>query len=212
MKISEDVYSLESSKRSHIYLIRSDMNILIDTGMPGLMGQIVTELQSLATPSESIQAILLTHHDIDHIGNAKSLQNICKAGLWAPKEDIEFIVGKRNRPGIKRIIQLIIRPEIPDVSGYFSTDNDFGEVKAIHAPGHTPGHTIFQYRNMIFTGDLFKVIEGQFKLLPNYMNWNPNELKKSIALLKSLDFEWICPSHGSPIQNGPIVNNFLSQF
>ncbi|MDP4094043.1 MAG: hypothetical protein Q8920_11860 [Bacillota bacterium] len=33
MKITEDVYSLEASKRSHVFLIGGET--LIDTGMPG---------------------------------------------------------------------------------------------------------------------------------------------------------------------------------
>jgi hypothetical protein len=44
------------------------------------------------------------------------------------------------------------------------------------------------------------------------MNWDIDALKKSIASIKGLEFEWLCPSHGEPIQNGPAVTSFLSRY
>lgn len=181
MEITENVYQLDSSKRSHVFLIKSGENILIDTGMPGLVDQILAELRSLGVAAGSIRKILLTHHDVDHIGNAKRLQEATGADLWAPEEDIPYITGAKNRPGLKRIIQTIVRPQKPAVSGCYATNQHFGEIRVIRAPGHTPGHTIFQYRNAVFTGDLFKVLDGCFHLLPEFMNWNQEEVKKSIS-------------------------------
>lgn len=212
MKITENVHLLESTKRSHVYLIEGEDNMLIDTGMPGLAEQILGELQGLGAAPNTIQTILLTHHDVDHIGNAERLVKATGAALWAPREDAPYITGEINRPGVKRIIQAIIRPQKPAAPRCYSPNQRFGEVRAIHAPGHTPGHTIFAYRDALFTGDLFKIIKGRFHLMPKFMNWDQNEVKKSISLIKGLEFEWLCPSHGRPIQNGPIVRDFLSQY
>lgn len=212
MEIAENVYQLDCSKRSHVFLIKSDVNILIDTGMPGLAGQILSELGSLGVAAGSIQKILLTHHDVDHIGNAKRLQEATGAELWASKEDMPYITGAKNRPGLKHVIQTIVRPQKPIVSGCYTANQHFGEIGVISAPGHTPGHSIFQYRKVLFIGDLFKVLDGRFRLLPEFMNWNQEEVKKSISLLKDLDYEWICPSHGQPISSGNIVDEFLKQF
>jgi glyoxylase-like metal-dependent hydrolase (beta-lactamase superfamily II) len=212
MKVTEGVYLLESTKRSHVYLIMAKDNILIDTGMPGLAERILEELQGLGAAPNSIRTILLTHHDVDHIGNAKRLSEATGATLWAPREDIPYIIGEKNRPGVKRIIQAIIRPQKPATPRCYSANQRFGEVFAIRAPGHTPGHTIFTYRNVLFTGDLFKVTKGRLRLLPKSMTWDRNEARKSISLIKGFEFEWLCPSHGQPIRNGLIVKNFLSQY
>lgn len=64
---------------------------LIDTGMPGHAEQILSELRGLGISPCDIRAIFLTHHDVDHIGNAEYLRQATGAELWAPKEDIPYI-------------------------------------------------------------------------------------------------------------------------
>ncbi len=212
MKITENVFQLESTKRSHIFLILAEENILIDTGMPKPVKEILDELQGLGVAPKSIRTILLTHHDVDHIGNAKQLQEATGADVWAPEEDIPYITGERIRPGVKRVIGAIVRPQKPVIAGTYVTKKRFADVQALRAPGHTPGHTIFQYQGIVFTGDLFKFIDGRFRLFPGFMNWNQNEVKKSLSMLKKMEFEWLLPSHGGPVHNSPAAHDFLAQF
>ena len=212
MKIADNVYMLDSVKYSHVYLIRTEENILIDTGLPGFAKKILKEIQSMGISLESIKTILLTHHDVDHVGNARKLQETTHAKIWAPEEDVPYITGEKNRTGIKRVVQTIIRPEKPIISGCYAANQKFGEVQAIYTPGHTPGHTIFKFHDVLFTGDLFKVLNGRFQIMPKSMNWDHEQVRKSIALLKNIEFEWLCPSHGDPIKYGPVVNEFLSRY
>jgi glyoxylase-like metal-dependent hydrolase (beta-lactamase superfamily II) len=212
MKIADNVYMLDSVKYSHVYLISSKDNILVDTGLPGFAKNIMMEIQSMGISLGSVKHILLTHHDIDHVGNAKSLQDATHAKVWAPEDDVPYIAGEKNRPGLKRIIQCFIRPSIPALSGYNTTNQYIGDVQTIHAPGHTPGHTILKYHDVLFTGDLFKVLNGRFQLMPQFMNWDHEQVGKSISLLNNIEFEWLCPSHGDPIKNGPYVKGFLSRY
>jgi len=212
MKVTENVHSLESTKSSHVYLIEGEENILIDSGMPGKAGQILGELKDLGLAPKDIRYILLTHHDVDHMGNARELTEATGAELWAPREDLPYIMGERKRPGVKRIIQAVIRPQKPHALACYSPNQSFGEVRAIFAPGHTPGHTIFLYRNVLFTGDLFRVARGRFRLLPRFMNWDGKELERSVSLIKGFEFEWLCPSHGDPVGIGPAVKSFLARF
>lgn len=212
VKITEDVYQLDSTKQSHVFLIQSDENILIDTGMPGLTRKIISELESLSIASNSIKKILLTHHDVDHMGNAKELQDITNAEIWAPNEDIPYITGIKNRSGIKHLVQTVVRPKKPKVLHQYEKDHEVNGIRVIHAPGHTPGHSMLQYKNILFIGDLFKVIDGKPKLLPFFMNWDLNEVRKSISIINGLEYDWICPSHGEPIHNGNLMKEFLSKF
>ncbi len=200
MQITEEIFLLDCSKGSRVYLVKGAETILIDSGLPGLATKILSELNQLGVSNHDIKKILVTHHDIDHIGNAKIIQDRTQAQVWAPQLDIPYIKREKKREGIKRFLQLIIHPEIPNISGDYNTCNEFGEILAIHAPGHTPGHTIFQYKNVVFTGDLFRVNQGVIKITPSYMNWDHEEIKKSIMILKTLDFEWICPSHSNPVK------------
>ncbi|MGW8115243.1 hypothetical protein ACVS9P_08775 [Caproicibacterium sp. NSD3] len=77
--------------------------------------------------------------------------------MGTPVEDVSYIIGEKKRPGIKHIIETIVKPQRPTVAGTYGTNWPFND---IHASGHTPGHTIFQDQNIVFTGNLFKFIDG----------------------------------------------------
>jgi glyoxylase-like metal-dependent hydrolase (beta-lactamase superfamily II) len=212
MKITDNVYMLESASSSHVYLVMGEENLLIDTGMPGFSKRIIAELESLGADIKNIRKILLTHHDVDHIGNVKALLKATKAGVWAPAADVPYITGEKKRPGMKRAVSLLMPVKVPDVTGTYDRRQNFGGLRAIPAPGHTPGHTIFLYRNILFAGDLLQTRGGKLSLLPAFMNWDMDEVKKSAALLKTLDFEWLCPAHGQPVKHDAALDQFLEQF
>lgn len=212
MVIINNVYQLDSTKGCHVFLIRGDENILIDTGMPGSSEQILGEINSLGVATKDLQKILLTHHDIDHIGNVGKLQKKTGAEVWAPEADIPYIMGDKNREGIKRLVQKFNRePKPVNINGY-EKDQTFGEIQIIPAPGHTPGHSIILYRNVLFVADLFKTKGSEISQLPRVMNRDHQEASKAAAILKDLNYDWICPSHGNPIQRGAEIEQFLSRF
>lgn len=197
MKIIEDVYLLESTKDSYAYLINGEEPILIDTGIPGKSKQMIKEMSDLGIKPKHI---FLTHHDVDHVGNAKILQEYTGAELWATKEDEPFIIGEKNRPGIKRIVQTIVRVEKSKVDLFFKDNQDILSIKVIFTPGHTPGHVCFLYKKVLFAGDLIASRNRKLTLLPKFGNWNNEILKSSLERVKYMDFDWICPAHGKPIQ------------
>lgn len=212
MEIINNVYQLESAKGSHAFLIKADENILIDTGMPGSSEQMLAEINSLGVATQNLQKILLTHHDIDHIGNVGKLQAQTGAEVWAPAADIPYIMGDKNREGIKRLVQKFNRePKPVNINGY-EKDQTFGEIQIIPAPGHTPGHAIILYRNVLFVADLFKTKGSEITQLPRLMNRDHKQASKAVAILKDLNYDWICPSHGNPIQYGAEIAGFLSRF
>lgn len=204
MKITNDVHMIDGTDNGHIYFIKGNQNIIIDTGFPGKAKQIIDEINKIGVDINDVSNILLTHHDIDHIGNAKDLQDASKAKLWASKEDSPYITGEKKRPGLKKIIQTIIKHKLPNVDNYYGEEMPL-DIKVIKAPGHTPGHVMFLYKDVLFIGDLFKVNVNKIQQMPGFMNWNQEEYKKSLNLLKDIEFTWICPSHGNPIKKLDLI-------
>jgi glyoxylase-like metal-dependent hydrolase (beta-lactamase superfamily II) len=209
MKIIENVYQLDASKQSCIYLIREKENILIDTGYPFGLKKISAELSSLGTPVEDIDKILLTHHDLDHVGNAQKLQLLSGAEVYAPQNDIPFIIGKKKRPGIKGLVGTIIPNHIPAITGSYENHSDFSGITPLYAPGHTPGHTIFLYKKILFAGDLFVVKNGKFRLLADFFTWNKEILISSVKKLPELDYDTICLSHGGIATHDAELDKFI---
>ena len=199
MKIGENVYALESTKGSYAYLINDKETILIDTGRPGKIKNILNEIESLNIKPKNIKHILLTHHDVDHIGNATLLQEETGARLWASKEDIPYILGDKSRPGIKKIASLLMRVKKPEkIKSY--NDQKIGDIKIIPTPGHTPGHVSFLYRNILFAGDLVGNSNGVLKKPPKIGNSDEKSIKESILKMSEHSFKWVCPAHGEPLE------------
>lgn len=202
---------LDSAVRSRVFLITGEKNILIDTGMPGGAAALLSEIESLGTDPGSVSDILLTHHDVDHTGSVRKIQEATGAEVWIGTEDEPYLMHRKKRPGVKRIIQTFVRAEAPDSCRTFGSSGYSGEIRVIAAPGHTPGHHIFQYGPVLFSGDLFKTPEGGFQEMRPAMNWSQEKLQSSIGMLRGLSFDWLCPSHGVPVRNDERLQTFLQK-
>jgi glyoxylase-like metal-dependent hydrolase (beta-lactamase superfamily II) len=99
MEITTGVHLLQSTKESYVYLILGEEPLLVDTCLPGRSAAILAELETLGLKPTDIAHICLTHHDVDHIGNARALQRMTGAKLWAPQEDLLYILGQPGRYG-----------------------------------------------------------------------------------------------------------------
>ncbi len=140
---------------------------------------------------------MLTHHDLDHIGNAFMLQKLTKAKLWASSEDIPFIMGNKERPGIKKIFASIFPVKKPEEIQPYNKDVKIGDIEIIK----TPGHVSILYKDVLFAGDLVKCKSGKLIAFPN-MNFDEELLRKSIKSITSIPFKWVCPAHGEPVERG----------
>jgi Zn-dependent hydrolases, including glyoxylases len=199
MKIKENVYALESTKGSYSYLIGDKEMILIDTGRPGKVKDILKEIKSLNVKPRDIKHILLTHHDVDHIGNAALLQKETGATLWASKKDMPYILGDKSRPGIKKLASLLMRVKKPEKIECYN-DQEIGNIEIISTPGHTPGHVSFLYKDILFAGDLVGSSNGVLKKLPKIGNSDEKSIKGSILKMNKYSFKWVCPAHGEPLE------------
>ncbi|MDP4090638.1 MAG: MBL fold metallo-hydrolase [Bacillota bacterium] len=200
MKVTENVYGLEATKGSYAYLITGEETVLIDTGRPGQGNGILKELDSLNVNPKDIKHILLTHHDVDHIGNSAQLQEITGAKLWSSREDLPYILGELKRHGLKKVIGSLIKVKLPrDIQTYNST-NVAGNIQVIETPGHTPGHVCLLYKDVLFAGDLVMSSSKGIKPSPGIMTWNKDKLTDSIKKVGALNFTWVCPAHGIPVK------------
>lgn len=208
MKITDEVYQFDATKNGHAFLVHGEKNFLIDTGVLGLSDKILREIRALGVDPTEITAILLTHNDIDHMGNAKDLKSATGAQIWAPAEDAGSVQGTAHRKGIKRIFEMLIKVSPVEVTGVYGNTFPFEEIQVIPAPGHTEGHTIFQYKNVVLAGDLLQCVNGKPSYIAKILNLDNTRAKQSVSILNELDFDWVCPAHGEPTKNN---ENFKKQ-
>lgn len=200
MKVTDDVFGLDATKGNYAYLILGEETILIDTGRPGQVKGILKELKSMNISPEDIKHILITHHDIDHIGNLALLEKETDASIWASKEDIPYIQGEKSREGIKRFLSFFLKTKKPEKTNPYPEDHKIGDVAIIQTPGHTPGHVCLLYKDVLFVGDLVRTSNGEIEPMASFINWDTDLSMESIRKVGDLPFKWVCPAHGEPVE------------
>ena len=211
MKISDEVYALDSTKGNYVYLILAEEKILIDTGLPKNGTSILNELKSMNIKPHDIKHILITHDDVDHVGSLALLEKASGAKIWASKEDIPYIRGEINRHVVKRILNYIVKLKKPENIKPYPEEGMIDDVKVINTPGHTVGHVCLLYRDIMFVGDLFRTKNGEIINGPSFADWNNSILKESIVKIDEYDFKWICPAHGEPIKRDSHLKDFIKK-
>lgn len=199
MKLTENIYLLETSRGSHVYLVRGEETVLIDTGLIYMQKGILRELEILCGDLTEIKHILLTHHDLDHIGNAAVLQQLTQADVWASREDIPYITGDKDRSSFKKYFKYIFNVPKPKNLRPYIPGKDISGVKILPTPGHTPGHVSLIYGEYLFAGDLVKSSKGKLEPYPKAWNWDHTVLLKSLQIAAAQPAAWICPAHGKPV-------------
>ncbi len=212
MEITKGVHLLQSTKDSYVYLVLGDEPILIDTCLPGRSAAILAELKTLGLKPTDIAHICLTHHDVDHIGNARALQRATGAKLWVPQEDLPYILDQRKRPGIKRLTEIIVKVEVPQIDETYTPGRRIGRIEVIPTPGHTPGHVSFLSGETLLSGDLVINNNGRLQPAPAFLSGvDKAALKRSLSEVKHFSFAWVCPAHGEPVQRGNLWDTLLER-
>lgn len=203
MKIAEGLDILElgnEERRMNATLIWDDKNvILIDAGLPGQIENIREEVEKAGVSFDRINKIIITHHDLDHIG---SLSSIVKNS----KSEIEVLAHSGERPYIEGDkIGIKFTPErlssMPDsmketikqlktkVNRIVKDEENLpycGGIEVIYTPGHTPGHICLYLRKYkaLVTGDAMNVVNNEL------IGPNPEytfDMKQAMESLKKRD-------------------------
>ena len=155
--------------------------ILIDAGAGGLfgptLGKLVGALKASGYTPDQIDEVYITHMHGDHIGNLVTSGKITfpKAILRAGKADADFWLSQANLDKAPDAMKDFFKGAQASINPYatagkFKPIDAAGElvpgIKAIPAPGHTPGHTIYEIsskgQKLVVIGDIMHVAAVQF--------------------------------------------------
>jgi glyoxylase-like metal-dependent hydrolase (beta-lactamase superfamily II) len=140
------------------YLVRSQgKTILIDTGygpgpidyIGGLRGQLMTDLASKMIDPAEIDTVFISHLHLDHVGwntidkGGGIVPTFPNARYLAHQADLDHfrkpeVVAASWYPYLDKFVEPLVDLGVFDTC---SEDTDLtSEVRALHTPGHTPGH------------------------------------------------------------------------
>ena len=155
--------------------------VLIDAGAGNLfgptLGKLITNLKASGYQPEQVDEIYITHMHPDHVGNlvASGKMAFPNAIVRAGKAEGEFWLTQANMDKAPNEGKDFFKGAMASVNPYvkagkYKPIESDGElvpgIRAIAAPGHTPGHTIYEVESkgqkLVVWGDLIHVAAVQF--------------------------------------------------
>ncbi|MBM6383246.1 MBL fold metallo-hydrolase [Paenibacillus sp. 7523-1] len=213
------------SGNSPIYpvMLRDEDGItLVDTGMIGQFAGLEAALNKEGVQLVDVKRIILTHQDIDHIGNLGALLDaIPGLEVWAHADEIPYIKGEKPlikftperramlpAPVLAQADQLLSQlPEI-EISRVLE-DGDMlplqGGIQVIHTPGHTPGHICLYFRESEFllAADELRVVDDELVGPAPPATPDMPEALRSLKRLTGLKLNKVLCYHGGEYTNEP---------
>lgn len=228
MKITNEIYMLEISANimgtqsiiNPILISDNNSVILIDTGFPGRLHQIREAIEKEGVSFSKLNMIILTHQDIDHVGNVSGILKEVpgKVKVLAHEEEQPFINGEKKPVKLAKLEDsLNYLPENMKMiyeklkAGFESskvnidktlTDGDelpyCGGITVIYTPGHTPGHICLYFKQlkMLIAGDILNVHDGMLVPAAESTNFDVELNVKSMKKLMEYNIETVICYHG----------------
>ncbi len=201
-----------------VLLVDPDGATLVDTGMPGQFELLRAAIERVVGSLERVRRILLTHQDIDHIGNAARVKEASGATVSAHAADIPYIQGERpllkaNPERLRAMLASAPEEVRRQMEAVFSappavhvdTALEDGQVlpiagglTVVATPGHTPGHiSLYLPRErLLISADALTVQEGVVRG-PNPTNTpDTRAAAASVRKLAGLAVDAVVAYHG----------------
>lgn len=186
---------------TNTYLLGKDCLAIIDPGPEN--AQHFSALRA-AIGTRSVQHILVTHSHLDHSPLARSLSRHCGAPVLAfgdhraGRSNVMKSLAADGLTGGGEGIDTAFAPDIHLADGDI-VGGDWGEVRAIHTPGHIGNHLCFHWQDVLFTGDH---VMGWASSLVSPPDGDLTDFMRSCRTLQKIDVAKYYPGHG-PVITGP---------
>ncbi|MDN4524389.1 MBL fold metallo-hydrolase [Fictibacillus fluitans] len=192
--------------------------VLIDTGVPGQLQSLQSEMEAAGVPFRSLTHVILTHQDIDHTGSLPELQEASGHTLtvYAHKIDQPFIQGEK--PLIKTDRSSLSDEEfeaLPEMAKAFyevpapvskvhiplkgGEELELaGGISVIFTPGHTPGHISLYLKQskLLVAGDSMYSMNGVLYGPHKETTLDFEEAERSIQRYADYNVEQVVCYHG----------------
>lgn len=196
------------------YLIETDRGfVLVDTGMRSQQATLEKRLAEERCAPESLKLILITHGDVDHIGNAAYLRRAFQAPIAMHERDArmasdgDMFAGRKSPGWVARILLPLIA-RLPE-KNRFEPDVLVDEASALSEYGlpgaqilSLGGHSAGSIALLLEDGSLFcgDVLENRkAPKLGSIMDDVPTA-QASVDRLKTLNVGMVYPGHGTPFE------------
>jgi glyoxylase-like metal-dependent hydrolase (beta-lactamase superfamily II) len=212
------------------YLVADGEGVtVVDAGVSGYRLQLEPGLALLGRELGDIAAVLLTHGDADHTGVAAGIRSEVGAPVHLHPDDRELVRNPRPKKTDRSVVRELHRPDLWRIAVHLARNGGLrpprltrttpledgatvevpGRPRVFHAPGHTPGHVIFDFagHDAVFAGDAictWDPITGARgpRLMPRAFNVSTPQARESLDRFDQVDATLVLPGHGEPWSDG----------
>ncbi len=217
IEVTDGVFQIRALGARVTVLVENGAAILVDTGLWGSQGLIMSGLESLGLSREKLRMMVVTHAHPDHSGGLGGLVGDAGIPVGAHKLEADIIegrapppsplqnplLGRITQPGFRKLLGCPVpvseRLEDGDVIPFGT------EVRVVHLPGHTGGSIGIHLprKRTVIVGDALQYKLGR-RLSPPAasVTQDPEKAISSLEELSGMDFDTICFSHFPPMRNG----------
>lgn len=231
MKLSDDLLVLELTADfgtgpnilHPVLILDSEAgHTLVDTGMPGMEGAIETALAEVGASLKDVRQVIVTHHDLDHIGSLEAVVKASGAQVWASARETPFIQGEewpQKMPPQEAVANMLADPQTPPqmramlerprVAVQVDRALQGGEVLplaggvwVVMTPGHTHGHLslYLERTKTLITGDALVSDAGQLQPPRAQVTPDMQAAGQSVNRMAELDVQTTVTYHGGVVR------------
>jgi hydroxyacylglutathione hydrolase len=210
MKLQEGLYAYlwqnAYENNCNTYVIRKDLTVLIDPGHSRHLGNVLFQMKDDGISPEEIDLILITHSHPDHLEGVETFLDK-PVRIAMAKDEHEYLMGN-GRFLFEDMNQALpkFRVDFHLREGKLHLGSETFDI--FQTPGHSPGSLCiyWQDRKALFTGDV--IFNGGIGRT-DFLEGNPQFLKRSIERVSRLDTDLLLPGHGEIVSGrDKVLQNF----
>lgn len=199
--------------------------ILVDAGYPGLLSEFKETIEKAGVSFGRLNMIILTHHDIDHIGSVNSIKKELSNSVTvlAHEQEAAYVDGSKTPIKLAQLeanfdslpkamkelyekFKVGFQNSKADVDKILVDNEELpycNGISVIHTPGHTLGHISLYLKQskILIAGDALEVRDGKLMLISPQFSFDSELSIKSLKKLMQYDIETVICYHGGVYNN-----------
>jgi glyoxylase-like metal-dependent hydrolase (beta-lactamase superfamily II) len=230
VQVADGVHRVSGGVTNFYLIGENGKYTVVDAGAPRDWALLANSLRDLGATPDDLDAVLLTHAHVDHVGFAEQARNDVNAEVWIHEADADAVrTGKPSWKNEGSTFAYLLRAEfwrtafslgrrgalkiipVKEVSAFGDGEviDVPGSPRAVHTPGHTPGSAAIavEGRRVLMTGDAmctWNAYTGRVgpQIMPSALNMDCTQALASLDRLSGIAADAILPGHGDPWTEG----------